>query len=84
MLIDKLIRQRRLAVQQLAEQGRQRQKLLQAESWLLQQRAKAFIGSAPGLMLSFTAGVVFQLRHNSTVKTVRSLVGLRWLRLLLS
>ena len=81
MLIDKLLRQRRLRVLQLAEQGRQRQKLLQAESGLLQQRATAFIGSAPGLMLSFTAGALFQLRHNSTVKTVRSLVGLRWLRL---
>ena len=84
MLIDKLLRRQRLRVAELAEQGRQRQKLLQAESWLLQQRAKAFIGSAPGLMLSFTAGALFQLRHNSTVKTVRSVVGLRWVRLLLS
>ncbi|MBZ9609992.1 hypothetical protein [Rheinheimera maricola] len=81
MLIDKLLRQRRLAVLQLAEQGQQRQKLLHAQTWLIQQRGKAFIGSAPGLMLSFTAGALFQLRHNSAVKTVRSLVGLRWLRL---
>ncbi|MDP2715036.1 hypothetical protein [Rheinheimera sp.] len=80
MLIDKLLYQQRLQVAQLAEQGRQRQKLLQAETWLLRQRAGAFIGSAPGLMLSFSAGVVFQMRHNTTVKTLRTMVGLRWLR----
>lgn len=83
MLIDRLLRQRRLKVQQLAAEGQRRQKLLLAEHWLLQQRSKAFIGSAPGLMLSFSAGVLFQLRHNSAVKTVRSVIGLRWLRLLL-
>lgn len=83
MLIDKLLHRQKLQVAQLAEQGRQRQKLLLAESWLLQQRGKAFIGSAPGLMLSFSAGVLFQLRHNSAVKTVRSVIGLRWLRSLL-
>jgi hypothetical protein len=81
MLIDKLLVKQRQKVMQLAEEGRQRQKLLQAEQWLLQQRATAFIGSAPGLLLSFTAGCLFQLRHNSAVKTVRNMVGLRWLRL---
>jgi hypothetical protein len=80
MLIDKLLRQQRLQVTQLAEQGRQRQKLLRAETWLLRQRAGAFISSTPGLMLSFSAGVVFQMRHNTTVKTLRTMVGLRWLR----
>lgn len=81
MLIDKLLRRQRLRVAELAEQGRQRQKLLLAEHWLLRQRALSFIGSAPGLTLSFSAGMLFQLRHNSSVKTVRRLVGLRWLRL---
>ena len=83
MLIDKLLRHRRLEVERLAKEGHQRQKLLQAESWLLQQRAKTFIGSAPGQTLSFSAGVLFQLRHNSAVKTLRSVIGLRWLRSLL-
>ena len=80
MLIDQLLIKQRLKVAHLAEQGRQRQKLLRSETWLLRQRTRAFISSTPGLMLSFSAGVVFQMRHNSTVKTVRSLVGLRWLR----
>ena len=83
MLIDQLLIKQRLKVAHLAEQGRQQQKLLLAENWLLGQRAKAFIGSAPGLMLSFTAGCLFQLRHNSAVKTLRSVIGLRWLRSLL-
>lgn len=80
MLIDKLLSRQRLRVAELAEQGRQRQKLLLAENWLLRQRALSFIGSTPGLMLSFSAGMLFQMRHNSTVKTVRSMVGLRWVR----
>lgn len=80
MLIDKLVCRQRLRVAQLAQQGRQRQKLLQAERWLLLQRGKAFIGSAPGLILSFSAGALFQLRHHSGVKTVRSLAGFSWLR----
>lgn len=80
MLIDKLLSRQRLRVAELAEQGRQRQKLLLAENWLLRQRAMSFIGSTPGLMLSFSAGMLFQMRHNTTVKTLRTMVGLRWLR----
>jgi len=79
MLIDQLLIKQRLKVAHLAEQGRQQQKLLRAENWLLGQRAKAFIGSAPGLMLSFTAGCLFQLRHNSAVKLLRSVAGFRWI-----
>ena len=30
-------------------------------------------------VLSFSAGVLFQLRHHSSVKAVRSLIGWRWL-----
>ncbi|PKM19358.1 MAG: hypothetical protein CVV11_12330 [Gammaproteobacteria bacterium HGW-Gammaproteobacteria-15] len=80
MLIDQLLVQQRKKVAQLAKQGHQQQQLLQAEGWLLSQRSRAFIGSAPGLMLSFTAGCLFQMRHNSAVKLVRSAVGLRWIR----
>lgn len=83
MLIDKLVCQQRQQVAQLAEQSAQQHTVLQAHRALLHQRALRFIGSTPGLMLSFSAGVLFQLRHNSTVKTLRSLVGLRWLKLLL-
>lgn len=83
MLVDRLLVKHRHNVEQLAEQGRQQQKLLEAQYWLLGQRARSFIGSAPGLVLSFTAGCLFQLRHQSTVKTVRRLVGFRWLRLIL-
>lgn len=78
MLIDQLLIEQRLKVADLAEQGRQQQKLLQAENWLLGQRAKSFIGSAPGLMLSFSAGCLFQMRHNSAVKLLRRVVGFRW------
>lgn len=83
MLIDSLLRQRRLQVKRLASEGQERHKVLLAECWLLQQRATVFIGSAPGLMLSFSAGVLLQLRHNSAVKTLRSVIGLRWLKSLL-
>jgi hypothetical protein len=79
MLIDQLLIKQRLKVAELAEQGRQQQKLLLAENWLLGQRAKSFIGSAPGLMLSFSVGCLFQLRHNSAVKLLRSIVGFRWI-----
>lgn len=80
MLIDKLLSSRRLRVQQLAEQGARLQHNLQFQQQLLQQRALVFISSAPGLMLSCSAGVMFSLRHNTVVKTVRRAVGLRWLR----
>lgn len=82
MLIDKLLRKRRLAVQRLASDAHTQQKVLQAERWLLQQRSAAFITSVPGLALSFSAGVLLQLRHNSAVKTLRSVIGLRWLKTL--
>jgi hypothetical protein len=83
MLIEKLLQKRKKTVAELALQGHQQQKLLQAQSWLLAQRAQSFIGSAPGLVLSFSAGCLFQMRHNSAIKTVRRMVGFRWLRLLL-
>jgi hypothetical protein len=80
MLIKKLLQPQALQVAKLTVQGQQRQKQMQAEQWLLRQRATAFISSAPGLMLSFSAGCLFQLRHNDMVKTLRKLVGVSWLR----
>ncbi len=82
MLIKSLLKSRQLKVAALAAQGQQQQKLLLAETWLLTQRAKAFIGSTPGLIVSFGIGCVFQLRHHYAMKLVRSAIGLRWLRTL--
>lgn len=80
MLIDKLLIRRRIKVAQLAEKSRQQQQLIQIENQLLQQRASEFIGTPPGLIVSFSAGCLFQLRHNSAIKTMRRLVGFQWLR----
>ncbi|MEH8020169.1 MULTISPECIES: hypothetical protein [Rheinheimera] len=80
MLIDKLLVRRRIKVARLAEKSRKQQQCIQLESQLLKQRASEFIGTPPGLMLSFSAGCLFQLRHNSAVKTMRRLVGVQWLR----
>lgn len=80
MLIKKLLQPQALQVARLSAQGQQRQQQMQAEQRLLKRRATAFIGTAPGLMLSFSAGCLFQLRHNDAVKTLRKLVGLSWLR----
>lgn len=79
MLIDRLLIKPRHKVAILAELGHQQQKILLAEKWLLGQRAKSFIGTTPGVMLSFSAGCLFQLRHNSAVKMLRSVAGFRWL-----
>jgi hypothetical protein len=83
MLINKLLQQQKLQIRQLAEQGQQRQWQMYAEQQLLKQRCRAFIGSAPGLVLSFSAGCLFQIRHNNIVRTVRSLVGFNWLKSLM-
>ncbi|MBU1439326.1 MAG: hypothetical protein KJ930_02095 [Gammaproteobacteria bacterium] len=80
MVIDHLIKKRRLKVAELAEQGQQQQKLLLAEQWLLTQRVTSFLSSAPGLVFSFTVGCVFQLRHHHTTKLLRRIAGLQWLR----
>ena len=79
MLIAKLLNKQQQKVQRLAAQSRQQHKLLSAHSFLLRQRALSLIGSAPGLALSFSAGVLFQLRHHSSIKAVHSLIGWRWL-----
>ncbi len=79
MLIATLLKTKQQQVKALAEQSREQQKLLGAYQFLLKQNTLHFLSSAPGLALSFSAGVLFQLRHHSHVKTLRSLI--RWRRL---
>ncbi|GAB60582.1 hypothetical protein [Rheinheimera nanhaiensis] len=79
MLIATLLKTKQQQVKALAEQSSEQQKLLGAYQFLLKQNTLHFLSSAPGLALSFSAGVLFQLRHHSHVKTLRSLI--RWRRL---
>lgn len=76
MLIATLLKTKQQQVQALADQSREQQKLLGAYQFLLKQNTLHFLSSAPGLALSFSAGVLFQLRHRSHIKTLRSLI--RW------
>jgi hypothetical protein len=80
MLINHLLKKQQVKVAELEAESLQQQKLLQAEQWLLKQRATAFIGSTPGLVFSFSVGCVFQLRHHATTKLLRRVAGLQWLR----
>lgn len=79
MLIGRLLNARQQQVQTLAEKSQQQHKQLQANQFLLKQSTVRFLASVPGLTLSFSAGVLFQLRHHSHIKTLRSLI--RWRRL---
>ncbi len=83
MIIDLLISKHQLKLQQCAAEYQQQQQLKHAYLWLLGQRSKQFLGSAPGLTLSFGAGVLMQMRHTAAVRTVRRLAGFQWLRYLL-
>lgn len=76
MLIATLLKTKQHKVQTLAEKSRLQHKQLQAHQFLLKRSTMRFLASAPGLTLSFSAGVLFQLRHQSHIKTLRSL--LRW------
>ena len=76
MLIATLLKAKQQQVEALAEKSREQQKLLGAYQFLLTQNTLHFLTSAPGLALSFSAGVLFQLRHRSHIKTLRSLI--RW------
>ncbi|KKO47144.1 hypothetical protein WG68_00355 [Arsukibacterium ikkense] len=80
MLIDLLISKHQLKLQQCTAQYQQQQQLRLTYLWLLGQRAKQFLGSTPGLTLSFMAGILMQRRHSQLVKTARRLGGLHWLR----
>ena len=83
MLIAGLIKKQQHRVDHNTEQWQQQQKLLQAETWLLKQRSKQFIGTVPGLTISFGLGVLMQMRHHTLVKTVRRTLGFSWLRYIL-
>lgn len=78
MLIQKLLKKQQLNLAELAEQSQQQQKLLLASNLQLTQSVRAFMGSTSGLLVSFSLGCLFQLRHHSMVKLLRSVVGLRW------
>jgi hypothetical protein len=80
VLIDLLIKKDKLKLQQCNAEFKQRQQLRQAYLWLAAQRSKQFLGSAPGLTLSFTAGMLMQFRHGIAVKTMRSFGVIKWLR----
>ena len=79
MLIQQLIKKQQVKLAVLTEQSQLQQHELQLRKQQLSQSALAFIGSTPGLLLSFSVGCLFQLRHNSLVKTLRSVVGFRWI-----
>lgn len=80
MLIQQLIKRQQLRLELLLLQSQlQHQQLLQHKQQL-SAHTLTLISSPPGLMLSFTAGCLFQLRHNSAVKALRTVVGFRWLR----
>lgn len=79
MLIQQLIRKQQLKLAVLTEQSQLQQQELLLRKQQLSQSAQAFIGSTPGLLLSFSVGCLFQLRHNSVVKVMRSVVGFRWI-----
>ncbi len=79
MLIQQLIKKQQVKLAVLKEQSQLQQQELQLRKQQLSQSALAFMGSTPGLLLSFSVGCLFQLRHNSLVKTLRSVVGFRWI-----
>ncbi len=80
MLVQQLLKRQQVRLELLLLQSQlQHQQLLQHKQQL-SGAVLAFIASTPGLMLSFSTGCLFQLRHNSAVKTLRTVVGFRWLR----
>jgi hypothetical protein len=79
MLIQRLLTKQQQKLTELKAQSQLEQQLLLIRKQQLSEVSLSFIGSTPGLMLSFCAGCLFQLRHNSAVKMMRSLVGFRWI-----
>ena len=79
MLVQQLLKKQQLKLAVLTEQGQLQHELLQVRIQQLAQSGRAFIGSTPGLIVSFSLGCLFQMRHNSTVKLLRSTFGLRWM-----
>lgn len=84
MLIQQLLKKQQLKLTQLTAQSQLQQQVLLLRKQQLSQSALTFLGSTPGLMLSFSAGCLFQLRHNSAVKVMRSVVGFRWIARLIT
>jgi hypothetical protein len=82
MLIHYLVKQQQKRLNLLIEQSKLQQEILLLRQQQLKEHSLAFITSAPGLILSFSLGCVFQLRHNKAIKTMRTLVGFRWIRML--
>lgn len=79
MLIQRLLTKQQQKLTELTIQSQLQQQLLLVRKQQLSEAALRFIGSTPGLMLSFCAGCLFQMRHNSAVKIMRSLIGFRWI-----
>ena len=79
MLIQQLVKKQQLKLAVLTEQSQLQQQELLLRKQQLAHSARNFIGSTSGLLLSFSVGCLFQLRHNSAVKTLRSVVGFRWI-----
>ena len=84
MLIKQLLKKQQLKLTQLTAQSQLQQQVLLLRKQQLSQSVLTFLGSTPGLMLSFSAGCLFQLRHNSAVKVMRSVVGFRWIARLIT
>ncbi|MCL1090412.1 hypothetical protein L2744_12580 [Shewanella profunda] len=79
MLIKTLLKKQQLKLTVLTDQGQLQHELLLTRKRQVAQSARTFIGSTPGLIVSFSLGCLFQMRHNSTVKLLRSTFGLRWI-----
>lgn len=84
MLIQLLVKKQQLKLTVLTEQSQLQQQELQIRKQQLSQSAQAFIGSTPGLILSFSVGCLFQMRHNSAVKALHTVAGFRWITRLLA
>lgn len=84
MLIQQLIKKQQVKLAVLTVQSQLQQQDLLLRKQQLSQSALEFTGSTPGLLLSFSVGCLFQLRHNSLVKTLRSVVGFRWIARLIT
>lgn len=79
MLIQCLLKKQQSNLTELTEQAQRQHALLLAKNNQLAQSSRVFMGSTPGLVISFGLGCLFQLRHNDAVKLLRSLFGLRWI-----
>lgn len=82
MLIHYLVKKQQKRLNLLIEQSKLQQEMLLLRQQQLKEHSLAFITSAPGLILSFSIGCLFQLRHNKAIKTMRTLVGFRWIRMI--